>query len=93
MVLVYAWASNWQTMKGAWSLLRCELRASSFALVDHHVTKCYHVACPLAFLVQVLRHFVVEQWQGPPLKEKTAFVVLPAEDVKVSLKPRLAKSA
>jgi len=44
-------------------------------------------------IAQVLRHFVVEQWQGPPLKEKTAFVVLPAEDVKVSLKPRLAKSA
>ncbi len=39
---------------------------------------------------QVLRHFVVEQWQGPPLKEITSFVVLPAEDVKVSLKPRQA---
>ena len=33
MVLVYAWASNWPTMKGAWSLLRRELQASSFALV------------------------------------------------------------
>ena len=37
---------------------------------------------------QVLRHFVLEQWQGPPLREKTSFVVLPAEDVKISLKPR-----
>lgn len=39
-------------------------------------------------IAQVVRHFVLEKWQGPPLREKTSFVVLPAEDVKISLKPR-----
>eukprot|EP00435_Cladocopium_sp_Y103_P068442 s818_g31.t1 len=31
-------------------------------------------------IAQVVRHFVLEKWQGPPLEEKTSFVVLPAED-------------
>eukprot|EP00438_Fugacium_kawagutii_P020491 Skav224515 [mRNA] locus=scaffold4480:6995:11410:+ [translate_table: standard] len=39
-------------------------------------------------IAQVLRHFVLEKWTGPPLKERTTFVVAPAEDVKIRLHPR-----
>jgi len=39
-------------------------------------------------IVRVLQRFRLKPWQGPPMKEKTSFVVKPAWDVKISLEPR-----
>ncbi|CAK9032165.1 7-alpha [Durusdinium trenchii] len=39
-------------------------------------------------IAQVLRHFKLKQWQGPPLREMTSFVVLPGKEVIIGLEPR-----
>eukprot|EP00913_Durusdinium_trenchii_P006931 g6520.t1 len=39
-------------------------------------------------IAQVLRHFKLKQWQGPPLREMTSFVVLPGKEVIIGLEPQ-----
>merc|ERR1712045_881256 len=46
----------------------------------------------LLVLARVLQRFVIQQWEGPPLDEKTGFTTEPAEDVRIALQLREERS-
>jgi len=40
-------------------------------------------------IAKVLKQFSLKRWQGPPLAERTSFVLMPAEDVRIGVERRV----